>query len=110
MGSHQTCHRLTAQSALRVDCMNAEQTGERTGSRPKPPKAGARSASLEPGRSPVYLPSTQLLRPLRGHLPTQCVGRNDEIAPLEWRAPSEYGHERHLWEEAPMLIARIALV
>src|SRR5262249_60147585 len=55
MGSHQTCHRLTAQSALRVDCMNAEQTGERTGSRPKPPKAGARSASLEPDRSSVYL-------------------------------------------------------
>lgn len=48
-------------SALRADDMKAPQTGERTGSRPKPPKAGARSASLEPGRAPGYLPSTQLL-------------------------------------------------
>src|SRR5205823_1002927 len=30
------------------------KTGQRTGSRPQPPEAGARSASLEPGRSPVY--------------------------------------------------------
>ena len=34
--------------------MDARKPGERTGSRPKPPKAGARSASLEPGRAPGY--------------------------------------------------------
>ena len=41
-------------AAQRADRMTSSQTGERTGSRPKPPKAGARSASLEPGRSPGY--------------------------------------------------------
>src|SRR5208337_3951318 len=35
--------------------------GERTGSRPKPPEAGARSASLEPGRAPGYRQTSQLL-------------------------------------------------
>src|SRR5512142_3070113 len=34
--------------------MAALKTGERRGSRPQPPEAGARSASLEPGRSLVY--------------------------------------------------------
>ena len=41
-------------SAPRADCLVAQKTGERTGSRPKPPEAGARSASLEPGRAPGY--------------------------------------------------------
>ncbi len=41
-------------AAHRADCMDAKKTGERTGSRPKPPKAAARSASLEPGRAPGY--------------------------------------------------------
>ena len=42
-------------AAHRADRMDAKKTGERTGSRPKPPEAGARSASLEPGRAPGYL-------------------------------------------------------
>ena len=37
-----------------VDRMQTKQTGARTGSRPKPPEAGAQSASLEPGRAPGY--------------------------------------------------------
>src|SRR5277367_4641403 len=41
-------------AAHRADRMHAQKTGERTGSRPKPPEAGARSASLEPGRAPGY--------------------------------------------------------
>jgi hypothetical protein len=41
-------------SAHCADRMHAQKTGERTGSRPKPPEAGARSASLEPGRAPGY--------------------------------------------------------
>jgi len=40
MGFHQTCNRLTSPSALRADRLNADQPGDRTGSRPKPPKAG----------------------------------------------------------------------
>jgi hypothetical protein len=55
--------RAVARSALGVDRMNASQTGARLGSRPQPPEAGARSASLEPGRSPGYLSTTQLLTP-----------------------------------------------
>src|SRR6266571_160786 len=43
--------------------MNASQPSERPGSRPQPSQAGARSASLEPGRSPGYLSTTQLLTP-----------------------------------------------
>jgi hypothetical protein len=35
-----------ARSAPGVDRMHANQPGERTGARPKPPEAGARSASL----------------------------------------------------------------
>ena len=42
-------------AAHRADRMDAKKTGERTGSRPQPPEAGARSASLEPGRAPGYL-------------------------------------------------------
>ena len=57
--------RAVARSALGVDRMKASQTGERPGSRPQPPEAGARSASLEPGRSPGYLSTTQLLTQLR---------------------------------------------
>jgi len=41
--------------------MKATRLGARAGSRPKPPKAGARSASLEPGRAPSYLSTSQLL-------------------------------------------------
>ena len=41
-------------AAHRADRLNAQMPGERTGSRPKPPEAGARSASLEPGRAPGY--------------------------------------------------------
>jgi len=41
-------------AAHRADRMHAKEPGERTGSRPKPPEAGARSASLEPGRAPGY--------------------------------------------------------
>jgi hypothetical protein len=37
-----------------ADRMHVQKTGERTGSRPKPPKAGAQRASLEPGRAPGY--------------------------------------------------------
>ena len=48
-------------AALRADGMASNQTGERTGSRPKPPEAGARSASIEPGLSPGYSSTTQLL-------------------------------------------------
>ena len=56
-----------ARSALRVDRMDANQPDERTGSRPQSPQAGARSASLEPGRSPGYPPlSSQLLPRTRG--------------------------------------------
>jgi len=58
--------RALAWSALGVDRMNASQTGGRPGSRPQPPEAGARSASLEPGRSPGYLSTTQLLSPHAG--------------------------------------------
>src|SRR5256885_10745134 len=46
------------------------KTGQRRGSRPQPPEAGARSASLEPGRSPVYFQHScspgMLLIPLLG--------------------------------------------
>jgi hypothetical protein len=31
-----------------------KKPGERTGSRPQPPEAGARRASLDPGRAPGY--------------------------------------------------------
>ena len=41
-------------AAHRADRLNAQMPGERTGSGPKPPEAGARSASLEPGRAPGY--------------------------------------------------------
>ncbi len=51
-------HMRSAQSADRMD---ATQPGERTGSRPQPPEAGARSASLEAGRAPGYPASSQLL-------------------------------------------------
>jgi hypothetical protein len=43
--------------------MAALKTGERTGSRPQPPEAGARSASLEPGRSLVYFNTVAPRRP-----------------------------------------------
>ena len=52
-----------ARSSPCVDRMSANLPGERTGSRPKPPKAGARSASLEPGRTPGDPSSSQLLTP-----------------------------------------------
>src|SRR5215472_9876594 len=41
-------------AAHRADRMDAQKPGARTGSRSKPPEAGARSASLEPGRAPGY--------------------------------------------------------
>jgi hypothetical protein len=41
-------------AAHRADRLQAKKPGERTGSRPKSPEAGAPSASLEPGRSPGY--------------------------------------------------------
>ena len=46
--------RSNARSALGADRMMRYLPGERSGSRPKPPQAVARSASLEPGRSPGY--------------------------------------------------------
>src|SRR5580704_14809238 len=46
-----------------ADRMHAQKTGERTGSRPKPPEAGARSASLEPGRAPGYSDHHSCSRP-----------------------------------------------
>jgi len=61
MGSDQARHRLNPAVGAGADGLVAHQPGERTGSRPQPPKAGARSASLEPGRSPGYLPTIQLL-------------------------------------------------
>jgi len=54
--------RALARSAPGVDRMKANQPGERMGSRPKPPQAGARSARLEPGRAPGYPSSSQLVR------------------------------------------------
>ena len=48
-------------AAHRADRLDAKKPGERTGSRPKPPEAGARSASLEPGRAPGYSDQSQLL-------------------------------------------------
>jgi hypothetical protein len=48
-------------AAHRADRMDAKEPGERMGSRPKPPEAGARSASLEPGRPPGYSQTSQLL-------------------------------------------------
>ncbi len=53
-------------AALRADGMTATQTGERTGSRPKPPKAEAQSASLEPGRAPGYPPFNTVASPIKG--------------------------------------------
>ena len=50
-----------ARSALRRELLQNNQTGARPGSRPKPPKAGARSASLEPGHAPGYPSTSQLL-------------------------------------------------
>ena len=47
-------------SAPRVDRLPANQPGARTGSRPKPPEAVARSASLEAARSPVYFRTVAL--------------------------------------------------
>jgi len=70
--------RAVARSALGVDRMKASQTGERPGSRPQPPEAGARSASLEPGRSPGYLSTTQLLTPTLS--PPAGRGRTDITA------------------------------
>ena len=75
-------------AAHRADRMDAQKTGERTGSRPQPPEAGARSASLEPGRAPGYLLTSQLLprasrmggsgaahgRIGRGRIPPPCSG------------------------------------
>jgi hypothetical protein len=42
-----TGDRANPRSALGVDRMTATQPGERTGSRPQPPQAVARSASLD---------------------------------------------------------------
>src|SRR5208282_776926 len=56
-------------AAHRADRMNAKKPGERTGSRPKPPEAGARSASLEPGRAPGYRQTSQLLLREAGKVP-----------------------------------------
>jgi hypothetical protein len=53
--------RAFSRSAPGVDRMKANQPGARMGSRPKPPQAGARSARLEPGRSPGYPSFSQLL-------------------------------------------------
>src|SRR5271166_2227371 len=63
-----TFDRSTVRSARCVERLKTTQTGERRGSRPKPPKAGARSASLEPGRSPgyAYLHSCSPARRARG--------------------------------------------
>jgi hypothetical protein len=62
-------------SAPRADSLYAKQAGERTGSRPQPPKAGARSASLEAGRSPAYLNNT--VAPLRVEFtPSEVEGRS----------------------------------
>ena len=55
-----------AQSALCADCLKSIQTGERSGSRPKPPEAVARSASIEPGRSPGYAFNFTVALPHRG--------------------------------------------
>jgi hypothetical protein len=61
MGSHQARDRLNPAVGDSADGLESNQTGERTGSRPQPPQAGARSASLEPGRSPGNLPTIHLL-------------------------------------------------
>ena len=61
MGSDKARCRLKPAVGASADGLVAQQPGERMGSRPQPPKAGARSASLEPGRSPGYLPTIQLL-------------------------------------------------
>ena len=58
---------LPPAAALRVDRMKAKQTGERTGSRPQPPEAVPRSASLEPGRSPGYPFALTHAEAARGH-------------------------------------------
>ncbi len=59
-----------------ADRMQAKKPGERTGSRPKPPEAGARSASLEPGRAPGYRRTSQLLhRASRGSPPPPLRGK-----------------------------------
>ena len=50
----------------RADRMHAKKPSERTGSRPKPPKAGAQSASLEPSRAPGYPDHHSCSPPLRG--------------------------------------------
>ena len=50
-----------ARSALRRELLQNNQTGVWPGLRPKPPKAGARSASLEPGHAPGYPSTSQLL-------------------------------------------------
>ena len=50
-------------AAHRADRMDAQKTGERTGSRPKPPEAGARNASFEPDRAPGYLEPHSCCRP-----------------------------------------------
>ena len=63
-------------AAHRADRLNAQMPGERTGSRPKPPEAGARSASLEPGRAPGY--SDQYSCFPDGFLPTLTVRAREQ--------------------------------
>ena len=67
-------------SAHRADCLLAQKTGGRTGSRPKPPEAGARNA---PALSPAERRATQTftvahpnLLPARGPVDGEkgCVG------------------------------------
>ena len=68
-------------SAHRADPLLAKETGGRTGSRPKPPEAGARSASLEPGRAPGYANLHSCSSGPSGHLPPRGKG-----TPLSARA------------------------
>ena len=72
-------------SAPRADVLQAKKTADRTGSRPKPPEAGARSASLEPGRAPGYANlhscSSAILRRCCA-IPCTCHGDFD--ARLAW--------------------------
>jgi hypothetical protein len=78
---------------------NHKRPGERTGSRPKPPKAGARSASLEAGRTPGYRQTSQLSAPASSPQVDADGARGSRIAVLA----------RSLCRPDRLMIARVAL-
>jgi hypothetical protein len=86
MAAHRTRNSLSERGTpalgLPAERLKAIETGERTGSRPQPPKAGARSASLEPGRAPGYFASITVALPQAGEGEIKSDEANPSQPPL----------------------------